>query len=92
MNKTHLKIIPSVDTSDLVRFIRVNSTYNWNESCDILSQELNFIVDALPEQIETEVEYTIYKVIISKLKHKGWIKLFTDTQEISQDYYILFTD
>jgi hypothetical protein len=53
---------------------------------------LDYIQYNLPDEIEMEDEYRISKVIVDKLKYDGWIKKFTDIQEISQDYYILFTD
>ena len=92
MKKTKLNIIPSVNTVDIIEFITKNSDNDWNKSCDILGNELNHIQYELPEQIEMEDEYRISKVIVSKLIYDGWIKKFTEIQEISQDYYILFTD
>lgn len=92
MKKIKLNIIPSVDTSDIIRFIEQNSHYSFNESCDIFGNELSYIENDLPNEIEVEVEEVIWKVNINKLSHDGWIKKFTETQEISQDYYILFTD
>jgi len=92
MKKTKLNIIPSVDTTDIIHFIEQNSEYDWNQSCDIFSKELNHIQYNLPDEIEMEDEYRISKVIVDKLEYDGWIKKFTDIQEISQDYYILFTD
>ena len=92
MKKTKLDIIPSVDTSDIIYFIEQNSDYDWNQSCDIFAIELNHVQNNLPDEIEMEDEYRISKVIVSKLKHEGWIKKFTEIQEMLQDYYILFTD
>jgi hypothetical protein len=92
MKKIKLNITPSVNTVDIIQFITKNSNNDWNASCDIFGQELNHIQYELPDQIEMEDEYRISKVIIGKLTYDGWIKKFTETQEISQDYYILFTD
>jgi len=92
MKKTKLNIIPSVDTSDIIHFIEQNSDYDWNKSCDIFSSELSYIENNLPDEIEVEVDGIISKVIVNKLNYDGWIKKFTETQEISQDYLILFTD
>jgi hypothetical protein len=98
MKKTKLNIIPSVDKNDIIHFIEQNSEYDSNQSFDIFSKELTHIQYNLPDEIESywfesvEDEYRISKVIVDKLKYDGWIKKFTDVQEISQDYYILFTD
>jgi len=92
MKKTNLKLIPSVNTTDIINFITKNSDNEWNTSCTIFQTELNHILYKLPQQIEMEDEYRISKVIVDKLVYDGWIKKFTDIQEITQDYYILFTD
>ncbi len=92
MKKTKLNIIPSVNTNDIILFIEQNSDYDWNESCDIFSKEFEEVQGNLRKEIRIEAEYTIAKVIVDNLKYEGWIKKFTDTQELSQDYYILFTD
>lgn len=92
MKKTKINITPSINTTDIIHFIEQNSQYNWNESCDIFSKELNHIQYKLPNEIETEDEHRISKVIVDKLQYDGWIKKFTNTQEIKTDYYILFTD
>jgi len=90
--KINLKMIPSVNTVDIIRFIENNSEHDWNKCCDIFAQELNHIQYNLPDQIKMEDEYRISKVIIEKLEYDGWIKNFTETQSITEDYYILFTD
>lgn len=92
MKKTKLNIILSVNAHDIVHFIEQNSEYDLNKSCDIYSNELNHIQYNLPDEIEMIDEYRISKVMVDKLKYDGWIKKFTDIQEMSQDYYILFTD
>ena len=43
-------------------------------------------------EIDIEVEGVIWEVNINRLKYDGWIKKFTEVQEITQDYLILFTD
>ena len=91
MKKTKFKIIPSINETDIIYFINQNSEYDWNQSCDIFSKELEHILYNLPDEIEMEYEHRISKVIVDKLQYDGWIKKFTDIQEISQDYYILFT-
>lgn len=92
MKKTKLNMILSVYTSDIIRFIEQNSDYDWNESCDIFGSELDYIENNLPDEIKLKVEFVVWKVIVNKLNYDGWIKKFTETQEISQDYLILFTD
>jgi hypothetical protein len=92
MIKTKLKPILSVDTYDIIFFITENSNFVWNEACDVFTKELNHIQYNLPDQIEMEDEYRISKVIVSKLEFDGWIKSFTEVQELTEDYYILFTN
>lgn len=92
MKKIDLNIIPSVNTSDIIRFIQLNSKHSWNECNDIFSKELDYITYELPDEIKMINEYIISKVIIDKLEYNGWIKKFTEVQEIKQDYYIIFTD
>lgn len=92
MKSIDLKIIPSVNTSDIINFIRINSIFDWRESCNAFSNELNHIQYNLPDQIEMEDEYRISKVIVNKLEYEGWIKSFTKYHNLKEDYYILFTD
>ena len=92
MKKIKLNVIPSVNTIDITTFILKNSKEEWNSCCTILSNELNHIMYELPNQIEMEDEFRIFKVVVKKLKYDGWIKKFTDTQELLEDYYILFTN
>lgn len=92
MKQINLKIIPSVNTSDIIQFIKLNSDYDWNTCCAIFSNELAHIQYNLPDQIEMEDEYRISKVIIDKLKYEGWIKRFTHFHNLKENYYILFTD
>ena len=65
---------------------------DWNKACRIFSDELSHIQYNLPDQIEMEDEYVVSKVIVSKLTYDGWIKWFSETQELKEDYYILFTN
>lgn len=92
MNKIILNIIPSVNTVDIIEFITKNSENDWNTACGIFGSELNYIIHRHPEEIEMITEEEISKVIVSKLQYDGWIKNFTETQEITENYYILFTD
>ena len=93
MNKIDLKIIPSVDTSDIIHFIETNSNNSWNESCTILTDELQDIQNNFPGQVGMiDSSERICKVVVSELTYDGWIKKFTETQELKEDYYILFTD
>lgn len=92
MNKIKLKIIPSIDSSEILYFISQNSKHNWNGANDVFTDELNHITWNLPHEIETEVEFRIFKVMVDNLIQDGWIKKFTETQELTENYYILFTD
>lgn len=92
MKKIELDVLPSVNTTDIIRFVELNSGKNWNESCEIVGQELSNVENNYPDQIEVEVDGTVSKVIVNKLQYDGWIKKFTETQQLRQDYYILFTD
>ena len=81
-----------MNTADIIHFIQVNSEKSWNDCCSIFSQELDKLLYEFPDQVEMEDEERISKVIVEKLKEEGWIKKFTETQEIKEDYFILFTD
>jgi len=108
MNKIDLKVIPSVNISDIQHFIihnshpeidinnrKLDSDYwkVWRECNDIFVDELYDIQSNFPDQIEmVDTSERISKVIVSELIYDGWIKKFTETQELKEDYYILFTD
>lgn len=94
MEKIKLKLISSVNHSDIINFIMKNSGLSNPEANDALSNEMDHIIWDLPDcdGIEIIDEERISKVIISKLNYNGWIKKFTSTQELTDDYYILFTD
>jgi hypothetical protein len=92
MNKIDLKPTLSINSSAIVYFIARNSEHNWNGSCDVFQQELDHITKNLPDEIETEVQNKVFRVYVNRLQYDGWIKKFTDTQELMENYIILFTD
>jgi len=92
MDKIDLNPTLSINSSAIVYFIARNSEHNWNDSCDVFQQELDHITENLPDEIETEVEYRVFRVYVNILQYDGWIKKFTETQELTEDYIILFTD
>ena len=102
MKKTQLKIIPSVNTKDIIRFIAFNTNPNidvsntefhnlWNKSFSTFQKEMRHMV-SLKGQVTEIVDGFVALVNINELVFNGWIKKFTDTQEIKENYYIIFTD
>ena len=94
MKKIQLKIIPSVNTKDIIRFILVNTnpdveiltdewTTCWNKSFSTFQKEMQHI-GTLSGQIIEETEGIIALVIVAELKFNGWIKKFVETQEIKK--------
>jgi hypothetical protein len=92
MTKIDLKSTFAINSNAIVAFIARNSEHNWNGSYDVFIDELNYITENLPDEIEAEVEYRVFRVYVNKLQYDGWIKKFTEMQELTEDYIILFTD
>jgi hypothetical protein len=112
MKKIQLKIIPSVNAKDIIRFVLVNTnpdveiltdewSYAWNKSFSTFQKEMQHM-DNLPEQMKVfaggfdkhgePIDGFIALVVVAELKFNGWIKKFAETQEIKEDFYILFTN
>lgn len=102
---SEFKPLLAVDTCDIIRYIFLNlhgfdyyqttdsnHATKWNKCCNIFDRELNHIQYELPDQIKMEDEYRISKVIVSELKHDGWILKFTKENNLVENYFILFTD
>lgn len=100
MIKTDLVKIIAVTQEDIYDFIFENhdvdedneESFNRNMAISLFHHELNYIEDNNEKGIDIINPYTIWKVIVDELEYKGWIKLFTETQELTQDYYILYVD
>jgi len=92
MTKIYLKPTLAINNNAIVYFIARNSVHNWNDSNNIFTDELDHIAWNLPDEIETEVQNKVFRVNVNKLQYDGWIKKFTETQELTEDYIILFTD
>jgi hypothetical protein len=89
MDKIDLKPTLSINSNAIVYFIARNSVHNWNDATEIFTDELNHITENLPDEIETEVKNTLFRVNVSKLQYDGWIRKFTKTQELTEDYIVL---
>lgn len=92
MKKIEFNIVPSVDTCDIINFIIENSNYDHNTACNIYAQESIYMEDNLPDEMKVIVDGIISMVIVNNLNYDGWIKKFTETHNMLQDYYILFTN
>jgi hypothetical protein len=92
MTKIDLKPTFAINSNAIVAFIARNSENDWKGSYDIFTDELNYITENLPDEIEAEVEYRVFRVYVNVLQHDGWIKKFTNIQELMENYIILFTD
>lgn len=102
MKKIQLKITPSVDTKDIIHFILVNTNPDvkplseewsicWNKAFSTFQKEMQHM-NTLPEQMKMVTDGFVALVIIAELKFNGWIKKFAETQEIKENFYILFTN
>lgn len=100
MVKTDLVKIIAVTQENIYDFIFENhdgdedeeEPFNRNTAISLFHHELNYIVDNNKKGIEIINPHTTWKVIVDELEYEGWIKLFTETQELTQDYYILYVD
>ena len=100
MVKTDLVKIIAVTQENIYDFIFENHDVDENEeepfdrntAITFFHHELNYLVDNNIKGIEIINPYTTWKVIVDELEYEGWIKLFTETQELTQDYYILYVD
>jgi len=55
MNKLELKIIKSIDTADLCKFIEINSSFSYSECCSIVGEELDNLTWNFPEDEEENI-------------------------------------
>ena len=100
MVKTDLVKIIAVTQENIYDFIFENhdgdedeeEPFNRNMAISLFHHELNYFEDNNKKGIEIINPHTTWKVIVDELEYKGWIKLFTETQELTQDYYILYVD
>ena len=100
MIKIDLVKIIAVTQQDIYDFIFENhgvneddeESFDENMAISLFHHELNYIEDNNKKGIEIINPHTTWKVIVDELEYEGWIKLFTETQELTQDYYILYVD
>lgn len=102
MNKLELKIIKSIDTADLCKFIEINSSFSYSKCCSIVGEELDILTHSIsPEDeeenipVDTIANERIFMVLVDKLlllEKDFWLKKFTLTQGLTENYYILFTN
>ena len=100
MVKTDLVKIIAVTQENIYDFIFENhgvdedeeEPFDGNMAITLFHNELNYLEDNNKKGIEIINPHTTWKVIVDELEYEGWIKLFTETQELTQDYYILYVD
>ena len=96
MVKTDLVKIIAVTQQDIYDFIFENHGVDEDEEepfdGNMAITLFHNLVDNNIKGIEIINPYTTWKVIVDELEYEGWIKLFTETQELTQDYYILYVD
>ena len=93
MIKTPVRIITAVNLADVIAFISANSNFNDFEISNEISNELNYLQTKQGNySISLEHQDDIWQIHVKDLPHDSWIYKFTVTQELQEDYYILFTD
>lgn len=87
------KITPSINYAAFTDFIynklKGNGAGNYDlqhQSCDLANDIIENSKEIYPEN-----EYCIWKVIVSEINNK-YIKEFTESLNLKEDYYIIFTD
>ena len=90
MKKIEVKVIPSVNYSDITRFITANIKGEWGDACKLHQAANN---DLMWEDVEEPVEGYVQLVkSVSNLDEDNWIRKFAEVQEIPLPFHIIFTD
>lgn len=100
MIKTDLVKIIAVTQQDIYDFIFENhgvdedeeEPFDGNMAITLFHNELNYLEDNNKKGTDIINPHTTWKVIVDELEYEGWIKLFTETQELTKDYYILYVE